>query len=167
MAHLAEHANRRILDASAKDMSHNGMGTTLTAAFIDGAAAHWVHVGDSRLYLFRDGVLVQVTDDHTLAGLLLGAGEISAEEARVHPARNMLMSCLGRCDFEADTGTLELLANDLLLLSTDGLHDLVPEQDIADTLGGNGSIEDKPGLLVEAALGAGGRDNITVVLVRM
>jgi len=167
MAHLIKHANRKILEASAKDMSLNGMGTTLTAAFLEGGAAHWVHVGDSRLYLFRDGVLVQVTEDHTLAGLLLRTGGIGAEEARVHPARNMLMSCLGRCDFEADMGTLDLLANDMLLLSSDGLHNQVPEQDIADILGGNGSLEDKPDLLVEAALAAGGRDNITVVAAKI
>ena len=167
MAHLAKHANRRILEASAKDMSLNGMGATLTAAFIDGAAAHWVHVGDSRLYLFREDVLVQVTEDHTLAGLLLRIGEISVDEARIHPARNMLLSCLGRCDFEADTGTLGLLANDLLLLSTDGLHDQVSEQDIADILGRSASLKDKVDFLVEAALAAGGRDNVTVVAAKI
>lgn len=108
LVELARTANCSIKEASAKDLSLNGMGTTLTAALVAARLAHWVHVGDSRIYVFREGELAAVTEDHTIAGLLLRSGEISAEEARVHPMRKVLMSCLRGADFEMDSGTLEL-----------------------------------------------------------
>ncbi|HOV86616.1 MAG TPA: protein phosphatase 2C domain-containing protein, partial [Syntrophobacteraceae bacterium] len=162
LTELVRHANRNILQAAAEDLSHHGMGTTLTAAFISNGTAHWVHVGDSRLYLFRDQVVVQVTEDQTPVGLLLRTGELSPEEARVHPARHMLMSCLGRCELEVECGALDLQRGDLILLSTDGLHDLMSEELIADILGSKRNLDDRMDDLVAAALAAGGRDNVTV-----
>jgi len=160
-------ADLAVKKVAMEDSSLKSMGTTLTAAFVRDLTAHWVHVGDSRLYLLRQGHFIQITDDHTLPGFLLKEGEISREEARVHPLRNALLSCIGCGKLEGEGGTLDLEAGDLLLLSSDGLHDGVPEEAIADILNSKHRIEEKLDALVDAALSAGGRDNITVVGVQM
>jgi protein phosphatase len=156
-------SNQRIMQLTAEDRSLEGMGTTLTAAFFERQTAHWIHIGDSRLYLFRENVLVQITDDHNYPGMLLKEGELSAEEARVHPLGNMLMSCLGRENFEMDMGQLSLEPGDLLMLSSDGLHDTVAEAEIASLLKHQSGLKKKLDALLLAALAAGGRDNITIV----
>ncbi|MCK8604211.1 PP2C family protein-serine/threonine phosphatase [Desulfoferrobacter suflitae] len=160
-------ARRMILDITAKDPALQGMGTTLTVALVGNGTVHWTHVGDSRLYLFRENELVQVTDDHTFPGHLVKEGEISREEARAHPLRSMLLSCIGCEQFEMDTGTFDIAAGDLLLLSTDGLHDGVPEQHIISILRSNTGLKQKLDALMDAALAAGGRDNITVVAAEL
>lgn len=159
-------ANRKMMEMSAGNGNLKGMGTTLTAALVREQVVHWAHVGDSRLYLFREGYLVQVTDDHTYPGLLLRGGEISKEEARVHPLGHLLMNCLGRPSYEADTGAFRVEKNDLLLLSTDGLHDLVAEERMAFILGAKLSLEDRVSTLLDTALKKGGKDNITIILAR-
>jgi PPM family protein phosphatase len=169
-AHLIEivHlANRKIMEASEKDAHLSGMGTTLTAAFFEKSSAHWIHLGDSRLYLYREGELVQVTDDQTVAGLLHRAGEMNTEEAKRHPLRNMLTNCLGRSGFEMDVGSLELTRGDLLLLSTDGLHDHVEEEKIVRILRKNRELKTKLDALLQIALDSGGGDNITAVALQI
>jgi protein phosphatase len=162
---LAGAAQGAIVEASFREMGLFGMGTTLTAAYIRNKDAFWVHVGDTRLYLFRKGRLLRVTSDHTIPGVLLKRGEIGYEQARLHPMRNMLIRCLGCAEFDADSGTLNLEEGDLLLISTDGLHDLVPEEAIASALESGKYLESKLDRLVQAALTAGGTDNITVAAV--
>lgn len=167
-AHLVElvrTARRKICEASAEDESLKGMGTTLTLAFVKDSVAQWIHVGDSRLYLFREEMLIQVTEDQNVAGLLLRAGEITPEEARVHQLRNMLFSHLGREDFELDMGSLNLSPGDVLVLSTDGLHDSLTESQVEAILYSNADLQDRVRSLVQAALEAGARDDATVVVV--
>jgi protein phosphatase len=123
----------------------------------------WAHVGDSRLYVFREEKLTRVTEDDTIPGLLLAEGDITQEEARVHPLKNVLFDCLGRGDFEATAGKFEIQEDDLLLLSTDGLHDEVSEKKMISILLLDKDLQGKLEDLVSAALDAGGRDNITVV----
>lgn len=160
---LMEVANRKILDVVEEDPALRGMGTTMTVAFVKGEVVSWAHAGDSRLYMFRQGDLSRITEDDTIPGILLSEGEITEEEARVHPLKNVLFECVGRGQVEAHGGSFEIQEKDLLLLSTDGLHDEVPEEKIVSILRSKRGLKGKLEALVSAALDAGGSDNITVV----
>jgi serine/threonine protein phosphatase PrpC len=163
LVELMQIANRGILDMVDQVPDLRGMGTTMTVAYVGDGSVTWAHVGDSRLYLFREGKLQRITEDDTIPGLLLAEGEIDHEEARVHPLKNVLFDCLGRGDFEAHAGRFEIQEQDILLLSTDGLHDEVPEEEMISILQLNKDLQGMLEALVSAALEAGGRDNITVV----
>jgi serine/threonine protein phosphatase PrpC len=163
LVELMQIANRSILDMVDEIPDLKGMGTTMTIAYAGNGSVNWAHVGDSRLYVFREGQLRRITEDDTIPGLLLAEGEITKEEARVHPLKNALFECIGRGDFEATAGSFELEENDLLLLSTDGLHDEISEKEMISTLLSKEDLEERLEALVSAALEAGGRDNITVV----
>jgi serine/threonine protein phosphatase PrpC len=145
----------------------SGMGTTLTTVFLHRDRAYYAHVGDSRLYLFRGGKLKRVTWDHTLPDTLLKEGNITTEEARNHPAQNLLLQCIGCGRFKASTGILELERDDILLVSSDGLNHEVPEDKIAALLAGAEELAAALKKLIQAALNAGGRDNITIVAARI
>jgi protein phosphatase len=160
---LMQKAHEEILRQINDSPSHQGMGTTLTAAFAIENRVHWAHIGDSRLYLFRGAELRQVTGDHTIPALLLRDGEITEAEAAMHPMRNILLRCIGSKHLEVDTGSFDLTEGDLLLLSTDGLHDEVPGDTIASILSSEAGLEKRFESLVQQALEAGGRDNITIV----
>jgi protein phosphatase len=124
--------------------------------------------GDSRLYLFRGDELRQITEDDTMAGFLFSEGELTKEEARVHPGNKLVFQCIGGSgEFEADTGNFKIQAGDLLLFSTDGLHDEVPEEEIVSTLRSDKDLKEKLEALLSAALAAGGKDNIAVVVVEV
>ena len=156
-------ADQKIVDIVTARPDLKGMGTTMTAAFFRERTVHWAHVGDSRLYLFSGGKLVQITEDDTMAGFLLTEGEITREEAWVHPGRNMLFECIGCGEFEAETGSFAVIKSDLLLLTTDGLHDKITEETMLAVLKRDAALRDKLEALVSAALEASGKDNATVV----
>ena len=142
-----------------------GMGATLVAALIRGNRAHITHMGDSRAYLFRDGRLTQLTDDHSVVGLLLRNGEITDEEAANHPARGQLIRYIGmEAEVYPDARTLALNPGDRLLLCSDGLTGMVTDQTIAETLTSQTDPQTACHLLVDAANAAGGYDNITVLI---
>lgn len=126
------------------------------------------HIGDSRVYLLRDRVLRQLTTDHTLVRLQLDKGMLTAAEARVHPRRNILVRSIGT-DLAASCDILQGTAihGDLFLLCSDGLTDMLNDDIIQACLDSARSLEDKAGSLVSAALAAGGRDNVTVVLCQV
>jgi protein phosphatase len=163
----------REVDAALKaearaDPSLFGMGTTLTLAYSLGHELFLGHVGDSRAYFFHDGKLHQLTRDHTYAQALVDAGLIRAEEAATHRLRHVLTRALG-CTGEparADVHRAGLSDGDQVLLCTDGLTEMVEEADVARILQRDGSAQAACEALVEAALGGGGRDNVTVVLTR-
>jgi protein phosphatase len=159
-----EQAHMSIMKRSLEVASFRGMGTTLTALFVTGRSAIWGHVGDTRISHLRNGSLVRITEDHTIAGMLLKQGEITREEARVHRYSNVLTRCAGCERHEADSGTFDLVEGDFVLLSSDGLHDLIPDEQIAAILSTNISIKEKLDRMVLACLEAGGRDNITAIL---
>lgn len=164
LTQLFRAACRKILCKAEANPGLEGMGTTLTAAFVAERRAVWAHVGDSRLYLWRRGELSQISRDHTAAAFMAEEGMLDREQARSHPARHMLLDCVGCGDCEPDSGTLGLRPGDRLLLATDGLHDRVPARTIAAVLGDpQGGLEQRLEALVQEALRAGGRDNITVV----
>jgi serine/threonine protein phosphatase PrpC len=163
---LMQEANRRIMETVGNEPDLEGMGTTVTAAFVTNGIVRWAHVGDSRLYLFRDDELRQITEDDTMAGFLLSEGELTKEEARIHPGSKFVFQCIGGGgEFEANTGTFMIGKGDLLLLSTDGLHDEVPEKEIVHILESQTELKEKLEALVSKALATGGKDNIAVVLV--
>ena len=165
---LMQEANRRIMETVEKEPDLEGMGTTLTAACVRDGTVCWAHVGDSRLYLFRGDELQQITEDDTMAGFLFSEGELTKEEARVHPGNKLVFQCIGGSgEFEAETGNFKVEAGDLLIFSTDGLHDEVPEEEIVSALRSDKNLEEKTNDLLSAALAAGGRDNIAVVMVEV
>jgi serine/threonine protein phosphatase PrpC len=164
-------ANRAIYDQAVDDASLRGMGTTLAALALvedaDGATrVHVVNVGDSRVYLLRDGELAQITDDHSLVAELEREGRITAEEARVHPQRNIVTRVLGNApDVDVDEFAIDPYRGDRFVLCSDGLFNEVSDADIAAVLRHETDPQRAVDDLVQRANAAGGRDNITVVVV--
>jgi len=159
-------ANRVVHDRSQQDRQVSGMGTTLTAVLVDDGIAHVVHVGDSRGYLLRAGDLRQITADHTLVARMVKTGEISKQEADVHPHRNVLVRSVGTEPTVAvDEDDVPLLDGDRLLLCSDGLTDMVAEDQILAILEAEPDPQRAADRLVKAANRAGGVDNITAVVL--
>jgi len=159
-------ANQAVFARSAADRKVSGMGTTLTAVQVLGDVAHLAHVGDSRAYLLRAGSLRQLTDDHTLVQRMVQAGEITAEEADVHPHRNVLTRSLGTDpDVVVDEQDVGLLEGDRVLLCSDGLTSMVTEGQMQAILEATPAAQEAADRLVRAANRAGGVDNITVVVL--
>ena len=142
-----------------------GMGATVVVACVQGAQAFIAHMGDSRAYLYRQGELKQLTDDHSVVGILLRRGEITPEEARAHPARNRLTRYVGM-EHEAypDVQTLKLSARDRLLLCTDGLMAMMRDEAITEILAHSHDPQLACQALVDSANAAGGHDNVTVLV---
>ncbi len=161
---LARVIDHTIYTKGQENIALEGMGSTLVGILLRDRIAYWVHVGDSRLYLFRNGTLTQITEDQTLARFLLEEGEITAEELPTHYSRHVMDQCVGCGYVEPETGRLEFLAGDVLVLSTDGLHRNINDHTIDTILNMDSNLEIKAKALVKAALDAGGKDNITVVL---
>lgn len=159
-------ANEQVYRLAQEDSERAGMGTTLTAAFVEGSVLYWGHVGDSRLYLLRAGELSQVSEDHSLVSELVKKGSITAEEALLHPHRNILTRAVGTSDrVKVDTGSFALADGDTVLLCTDGLTNMVTDGDIAAALSRDGDGAALLAQLVAKANEAGGLDNITAILV--
>lgn len=145
-----------------------GMGTTLVVLLLAGMRAWLANVGDSRCYLWRQGLLEQVTQDHSLVRRLVLQGSILPEEARRHPLRNVLTRVVGAAGpVEADIYNLELWPGDALLMCSDGLHGPVEEGDLATVLAGPGPPADKVTQLINLANRRGGPDNISAILVEL
>ncbi|HZU39866.1 MAG TPA: Stp1/IreP family PP2C-type Ser/Thr phosphatase [Solirubrobacteraceae bacterium] len=168
LAQRIREANRRIHDRSRAERERAGMGTTLTAAYLDDGTLAIAHVGDSRAYLMRDGALKRLTRDHSLVGELVQRGKLTEEEAAEHPQRSIITRALGpEPDVEVDTWSYPVRAGDVILLCSDGLTSMVSEDEVAEILAGGKRLEDAAEGLIGAANAAGGRDNITVVLFRV
>jgi serine/threonine protein phosphatase PrpC len=141
-------------------------GTTLTAALVFGRRLYVAHVGDSRAYVLANGELRQVTTDHSYVRRLQEAGQLTEEEAAVHPQRNMLYKAVGQGgQLDIDTYTQTLPINGKLVLCSDGLWGLVSDNEIQDVLKRDEPLSAKADTLVELALYAGGYDNVSVILV--
>ncbi|MFN8174828.1 MAG: Stp1/IreP family PP2C-type Ser/Thr phosphatase [Solirubrobacteraceae bacterium] len=163
-----QEANGRIHAVSRSDREHAGMGTTITAALLDGDEVAIAHVGDSRAYALRDGNLTQLTRDHSLVDELVRTGRLTEEEAADHPQRSIITRALGpEAAVEVDTFGYRGRAGDVLLLCSDGLTTMVGPDEVAEILRGAPTLRDAGERLVAAANAAGGRDNITVVLFRL
>lgn len=167
LAKLLRKASLRVQKRAFEDASLEGMGTTLSVVLVRNEKAYWIHVGDTRIYLFRDGRLYQITEDHTMPQLFVKEGEITKEEARLHPLHHVLLNCIGPDEYEADQGSFLVAGKDLLMLSTDGLHDALSDADMESILGRNPDLKEKVNALVSAALQAEGKDDITVIAVEL
>jgi serine/threonine protein phosphatase PrpC len=166
LAEQVAEANRAVFDRSQNDRSVSGMGTTLTAAQVDGNRVHVVHVGDSRAYLLRAGELSQITEDHTLVHRMVLEGEITPEEAETHPHRSILTRALGVDQtIQVDEGDIEVVPGDRLLLCTDGLTGMVPEGQIREILLETTDPQEAVEKLIKVANRAGGIDNITALIL--
>jgi PPM family protein phosphatase len=161
-------ANRRIYERSRVEHEHAGMGTTLTAVYVDDDDLAVAHVGDSRAYIFRDGTLTRLTQDHSLVEELVRQGKLTEEQAAEHPQRSIITRALGiELDVEVDTWTYPVRAGDVVLLCSDGLTSMIDEDRIVEILSGEPILDRAAERLIKAANDAGGRDNITVVLFRL
>ena len=168
LAALAQEANARIHELSHTNAEHAGMGTTLTAIYVGEEEIAIAHVGDSRAYCLRDGELLRLTDDHSLVDELLRQGRLTPAEAIEHPQRSVITRALGiEGTVEVDTRVFRGLAGDVYLLCSDGLTTMIDEPLIVEVLLSHTALRDAGEALIAAANDAGGRDNITVVLVRL
>jgi PPM family protein phosphatase len=167
LAELIQEANRRVFQRSNEDAAASGMGTTMTVALVDGDAGTVAigHVGDSRAYRVRAGALEQLTEDHSLVNELLKSGRLSPEEALSHPQRSVITRAIGtEPDVDVDTFTVDAQPGDLFLLCSDGLTDMITDEEILGLVErSERDLESAARRLVEAANRSGGGDNITVV----
>ncbi len=162
-----EAANLAVVDAAFDRPRLAGMGTTMTLAIL--TPDSWVeigHIGDSRAYLYRDSRLIQLTRDHSLVAEMVAVGELKPEQAAAHPLRSVITRAIGlEASIKVDRVRRRLRKGDRLLLCSDGLTSMQSDQAIAALLAPANSPSEIAGALVEAANGAGGSDNISVVVV--
>ena len=164
LAEAAAMAHRELRRGIEDDETRTGMATTLIAALIRGDTVTLAHIGDSRAYLWRDSTLTRLSTDHTFVQTLVDAGRLTPEEAAQHPYRSVVINSVNADDAPATVVRgLGLSVGDRLLLCSDGLTDFVPDEVLAEAL-----TEPDPdvcaSVLVDAALAAGGRDNVTVLV---
>ena len=166
---LIQEANRRIYDRASTDPSASGMGTTMTVALVEGMTVAIGHVGDSRAYLVRGERMEQLTEDHSLVNELLKSGKLSEEEAHVHPQRSVITRAVGTDpDVDVDAFTIEAEEDDVFLICSDGLTDMVEDEEILEVVHSNRQdLEKAVKALVSAANRGGGEDNITAVAFRI
>ena len=168
LAAYARAANVSIHERSQADAAHAGMGTTLTALYVGAEELAIAHVGDSRAYCLRDGELLRLTDDHSLVDELIRQGKLTPEEAIEHPQRSVITRALGpEPEVEIDTRSYRARDGDVYLICSDGLTTMVPDALLAEILLAHSRLRDAGEALIGAANEAGGRDNITVVLLRV
>ena len=159
-------ADRQVCHYGCKHEMCKGLGTTLSVLVIIGSWAVIGHVGDSRIYRLRDGTVELLTHDHTFVQDLIDMGEITPKEAKENPMRHVLMEALGLGTDEIFTRCERILPGDLFLLCTDGLHDMVSDQEITDVIKNDMMIDKMCEGLVQKALENGGKDNVTTVVVK-
>ena len=163
---LVRQIDRSIYAESRRIRDLEGTGSTFVGVLLRNGLAHWVHVGDSRLYFLQGENLIQVTKDQTLARFLLEEGDITPAQLPTHYSRHVMDQCVGCGHSEPETGSLQYQASNLLVLSTDGLHKQIPEPTLKSILTAATELETKAKSLVKAALDAGGHDNITIVMAQ-
>ena len=167
MVAVLEEENKKIYQLGQTD-EYKGMGTTLEAVVIIDQQMIYAHVGDSRIGLLRNGEYQQLTSDHSLVGALVRAGQLSEEEARLHPQKNIITQSIGQLQpVEADIAIKTLEPGDYVLVNSDGLTNMVSKEDIRDILLSEVPIENKAESLIRFANNAGGTDNITVALLHL
>ena len=158
-------SNAAILRAANENHNYRGMGTTATILHIYKNRAYYAHVGDSRIYRLKNKILEQITQDHSYVEDLVRRGELTADEARLHPMKNILTQAVGAVEnISVDTASFTVNAGDIFLLCTDGLTNMVDDKKITEILL---TSENPAENLVQAALDNGGADNISVIVVEV
>lgn len=160
-------ANRRLFEQQAQDESLQGMGTTVTVLWEGSDKVYIGHVGDSRAYLLRDGVLTQITQDHSVVAEMMRQGILTKEKAKKHPYRNVMTRAVGtETGVQVDIISWDKRPGDLWLLCSDGLFGMVEESDMEAALK-TLPLEEAAEQLLKLALDNGGRDNISLVLLKV
>ncbi len=160
-----ESANLKVLDEAGKSEERKGMGTTMVVATIIGNYVYVANVGDSRLYVIHQGIH-QITKDHSLVQEMVRMGELREEEARDHPDKNIITRALGVArSLDVDFFDLEIGPDTMILMCSDGLSNMVTNEEIADLLERPGNVKEKGKALIRLANANGGKDNIAVVLI--
>lgn len=161
-----ETANAAVLEGALNGAGKPGMGCTATCVFIEDNRMSIAHVGDSRVYLLHGGTLVRITHDHSYVEELVDAGEITADEARIHPSRSIITRALGSDpDMYADHFTLDVSTGDRIVVCSDGLSSMVSDKDIEELAVSSVTPQAAADTLVSAALTNGGHDNVTVIVI--
>lgn len=168
LAEALNQINRKVHQTGQESAELFNMGSTCVAISIMGGRVHLAHLGDSRAYLFRDGEVKLLTSDHRVIQPMLDRGEISEDEARTHPMRNVLTRSVGvEADVAVTRTEVPIEHGDRILLCSDGLSDLVTPEQLLRLAGANPALEAFAAGLIDAANAAGGHDNISVVLVEI
>ena len=169
LAGAIRETNRSIYRFAREHPTHRGMGTTLSALVILEGTALIGHVGDSRIYRLREGMLEQLTVDHTEVQSMVDKGYLSREAAARHPFRHVLLQAVGVSETLENlyTRAEKVIPGDIFLLSSDGLHDMIPDSMIQVLLSESSDAQTACRGLIQQALDAGGRDNVTAVVVRI
>ena len=168
MAKAVAEANTAIYQLGKNARRYRGMATTVVMAYLFRGEGYIANIGDSRAYIFRGGELKRITKDHTYVNELIDKGVITEDEAETHRQKNVITKALGAEPVaEPDFYKLPLRSGDVLMLCTDGLYGEVGEEKILEVLGAGSNMNDTCAELVDLAIRAGGRDNITVVCVRI
>lgn len=161
---IVQVANRKLMEAASSDVKLEGMGTTLVAATVIGNTLYFANIGDSRLYLINDNIR-QLSKDHSLVEEMVRLGGIKAEDARNHPDKNIITRAMGvKADVEADFYEFRIKRGDVILMCTDGLSNMVEDEDMFGLVKGSRDIVEAVQMLIDRANSNGGRDNIGVVL---
>jgi protein phosphatase len=167
MGKIVEKANKKVYRESLENDSNSGMGTTLTVAIIHNKKLYVAHIGDSRLYIIREGFIKRLTIDHTYVDELLRNGSLTTEEASVHPKKNLLTRALGCSEnVEVDLFECSIKNNDIFMLCTDGLTNMLDEEEIKEIIEKTDELDIACNELVSRANEKGGEDNITVLLFK-
>jgi serine/threonine protein phosphatase PrpC len=161
-------ANTRVLEAMRKDARLRGMGTTVVASLIDGETVSFAHVGDSRAYLIRGGSISRITNDHSWVFEQVQAGMLTEAEAEKHPLRNVITRALGgSVTVVPDASEIAVHEGDGILLCSDGLTGMVPEEEILRIVTSAPDVEEGCRKLIETANERGGYDNVTAILIKL
>ena len=160
-------ANKGVRQKASEDSSLYGMGTTVVVATVIGRYLQVANVGDSRLYIVSPNEITQITRDHSLVEEMVRLGGIAREDARMHPDKNIITRAIGaRDEVEVDFFTVELKPYDTILMCSDGLSNMLEDEEIKEIINQNKGIGETAEELIRAANNHGGKDNIAVVLVR-
>ena len=160
-------ANTKLLEKAAESEQYTGMGTTLVVCTIVGESMYVANVGDSRLYLY-DGRLSQITRDHSLVAEMVALGKLGRDEARRHEKKNVITRAIGGAkEIMADFFEAELTAGNRIIMCSDGLSNMVEDEEIERVLASDIPIEDKTKQLLGRANENGGKDNIAVVIIEL
>jgi len=161
-----QRVNSEIMKEASSDPVMNRMATTLVLCYLDMESIYVVNVGDSRAYILRDGLMTQLTEDHTYVNKLINQGTLTKSEARLHPQKNIITKALGSTkNTDPDFYRFDLHEGDRVLICTDGLHGELTDDEIAEILRKKDDLDTICRLLVDAANKSGGHDNITVICV--
>ena len=162
-----ELANKEVFKYSLDNSDCKGMGTTVTLGYVYKNNFVVGHVGDSRAYYLRNNKLIRITDDHSLVNELIKTGEITKTQALTHPQRNIILRAVGTSsEIDIDIDSVEIKINDIFIICSDGLTNMVDESTIQDIFEINEDIEKACELAIKAAIDNGGKDNITVIGIR-